>query len=126
MIAVCGVIFGAAANAFAQEVPLVGGYNVAATTDQAVIAAANFAVKTQAKKQKAAIKLVAVNRAAKQVVAGMNYQICLNVQTRDRKSKRSVPQIIQAVVYQNLKGKYQLTEWAIAACADAAPPAPTN
>lgn len=132
VVAFCAVFFGSAANAFAQTnptgmpEPMVGGYNKAGLTDAQVVAAANFAVKTQAKKQKAKIKLVAVNNAAKQVVAGMNYQVCLSVETTDRQTKTVTPQIVQAVVYQTLKNKYQLTSWTVAACTDAAPIAPVN
>lgn len=127
IIAVCGIIFGCAANAFAQmDVPPVGGYGKADPTDKQIITAANFAVKAQAKKQKVNIKLVAVNHAARQVVAGTNYQVCLSVEMTDRKTKTAVPQIVQAIVYQNLRQKYRLTSWTIAACADAAPVVPTN
>jgi len=131
LIAVGGIIFGCAANAFAQTAePIVGGYNKIETSDKEVVAATDFAVKKQSKTQKTAIKLVAVNNAAKQVVAGMNYQVCLSVETIDRKTKTNAPQTVQAVVYRDLKGKYKLTSWAIAACTDAAPVvpviAPTN
>ena len=127
IIAVCGVIFGGAANAFAQTgEPVVGGYGKVAATDQEVVAAANFAVRAQAKKQRAKIKLTAVNAAARQVVAGVNYQICLSVQTTDRRTKKATPQTVQAIVYKNLKQKYSLTNWTIAACADAAPMPPVN
>ncbi len=132
-IAVFGVIFGCAANTFAQpEIPIVGGYKKVEATDREVIAAANFAVKAQAKKQKAKIRLVAVNNAARQVVAGTNYQICLNVETTDRKNKTVVPQSVQAIVYKNIKNKHRLTSWTIADCqavaanAGAAPIAPTD
>jgi Cystatin domain len=133
LIAVFGVIFGCAANTFAQtEVPIVGGYKEADTSDKEVVAAANFAVKAQAKKQKAKVNLVAIHTAAKQVVAGMNYQMCLSVETTDRKKKTAAPQTVQVVVYRNIKNKYSLTSWTIAACwavaanADASPIVPTN
>ncbi len=125
LIAVCGIIFGCAANSFAQaDVPMVGGYAKVDAADRAVIAAANFAVKAQAKKQKSVVKFIAVNNAARQVVAGMNYQICLSVETTDRKTKTAVPQIVQAFVYQNLKSKLELISWTVAACADVAPIVP--
>jgi len=112
------VLIGAfAVNNFAQI--KTGGYKKIAKTDAAVVAAANFAVKAQAKKQKSKIKLVTVNNAARQVVAGMNYQMCLSVETTDRKKKTAAPQFVQVVVYQNIKNKYSLTSWTIAACADA-------
>ena len=128
LIAVVGVIFGCAAKTFAQtDAPvIVGGFSEVDTADKSVVAAANFAVKAQAKKQKMKIKLVAVSYATRQVVAGMNYQVCLNVETTDRKAKTAVPQSVQALVYQNFKGKYKLTSWAIAACTDAAPNVPSN
>ena len=127
ILAVFGVILGGAANTFAQiPEPIVGGYGKVDTTDKEVVAATNFAVKKQGKTQQAMIKLVAVNNAARQVVAGINYQICLSVETTDRKTKVAVPQTIQAIVFKNLKGKYKLTSWAVAACADVAPIAPTN
>lgn len=128
MIAVCGIIFGCATNVFAQvEPPMVGGYRTIEPTNKDVVAATDFAVKKQSKTQKAAIKLVAVNSAMQQVVAGMNYQMCLSVETTDRKTKKAMPQTVQIVVFRNLKGKYELTSWAIAACTDAAPvAAPTN
>jgi hypothetical protein len=120
--AVFGVIFGCAANTFAQpEIPIVGGYGKIDAADKEVVAAANFAVKAQAKKQKAMIKLVAVNNAARQVVAGMNYQVCLSIETTNRKTKVAAPQTVQAIIFKNLKGKYKLTRWAVADCADAEP-----
>ena len=126
-IAVCGIIFGCAANGFAQvDVPMVGGYAKVNVADRTVVAAANFAVKAQAKKQKSVVKLIAVNNAASQVVAGMNYQICLSVETTDRKTKTAVSQIVQAIVYQNLQNKLKLMSWTVAACADVAPIVPIN
>ena len=123
LIAVGGVLLGGATNVAAQTVPTVGGYSSTEAKAPEVAAAAAFAVKTQAKKAKEKIKLVAVNSAARQVVAGMNYQMCLNVETTDRRAKTAVSQIVQAVVYKNLKGKYSLTSWTIAACGETAPTA---
>ena len=127
-IAVFGIIFGCASNTFAQTAPpiKVGAYDEIEPTNADVIAAANFAVKMQAKKQRANIKLVAVNYATRQVVAGMNYQVCMNVETTDRKTKIAAPQNVQAIVYRNLGGKYKLTSWTVAACTDAAPNTPVN
>lgn len=128
MIAVVGIIFGSAAKVFAQTTePMVGGYKTIEVTAKEVVAAADFAVKKQAKMQKADIKIVAVNHAAQQVVAGMNYQVCLSIETTDRRTKTRTPQTVQTVIFRDLKGKYKLTSWAIAACTDAAPvAAPTN
>ena len=116
------VIFTAAKTTAAQQTedlkPLVvGGFSTAEVTDTAVISAANFAIKAQAKKQGAKIKLVAVSRAEKQTVAETNYRLCLQVETLDNGKKTAVPQTVQTIVFRSLKQKYQLTSWAVAACA---------
>ena len=72
------VIFIAAAICQAQRPPSVGGYKETSKTDEMVVAAANFAVETQ-RERDASLKLVAVKRAARQIVAGSNYEMCLAV-----------------------------------------------
>ena len=126
IFAAFGVIFSAAKTTAAQQTenlktPVVGGYSTAAVTDAEVVAAANFAIKAQAKKQRAKIKLVAVSRAEKQIVAGTNYRLCLQVETLENGKKTAVPQTVQTIVFRSLKQKYQLTSWAIAACTDEIP-----
>jgi hypothetical protein len=119
------VIFGASKTTAAQtedlKTPVVGGYSTAEVTDAEVVSAANFAVKAQAKKQKPKIKLIAVSRAEKQIVAGTNYRLCLQVETLENGKKPAVPQTVQTIVFRSLKQKYQLTSWAIAACAEEMP-----
>lgn len=126
IFAAFGVIFGAAKTTAAQQTenlktPVVGNYSTAEVTDAEVISAANFAVKAQAKKQRAKIKLVAVSRAEKQIVAGTNYRLCLQVETTENGKKTVVPQTVQTIVFRSLKQKYELTSWAVAACADEMP-----
>ena len=114
-----GIVFCCTANNFAQiNEPIAGGYQTIEVTAPQIISAADFAVKAQAKKQKAKIKLVSVRKAEQQVVAGMNYNLCLQVETREKKKKTAVPQTIQATVFLNLNQKYELSAWAIAACTD--------
>lgn len=111
------------ATSFGQDKePIIGGYGDAEVTAPQIVSAANFAVKAQAKKQRAKIKLTAIKRAEQQVVAGMNFNMCLQVETREKGKKTYVPQIVQAVVFLNLKQKYELTSWTIAACAEEKPP----
>lgn len=125
IFAAFSVIFGAAKTTAAQtedlKKPIAGGYSTAEVMDAQVIAAANFAVKAQSKKQRAKTKLVAISRAEKQIVAGTNYRLCLQVETLETDKKTAVPQTVQAIVFRSLKQKYQLTSWAIAACADEIP-----
>lgn len=87
-----------------------GGYSDVAVTNPEVIAAANFAVDEQAKKESAvgesgSFKLNKIISAKQQVVAGMNYDLQLKVKVRGDKK------IAQAIVYKSLSGTYQLTSW---------------
>lgn len=126
IFAALAFIFAFAADARAQtDEPVVGGYSTVAASDAQIISAANFAVKAQAKKDKIKIRLVAVNKAAQQVVAGTNYKLCLSVEVIEKK-KPAVPQIVEAIVFKNLRQKLALTSWAIAACTDAAPIEPVK
>ena len=113
MLFACAIIFGCAAKSFAQQpvVPVVGGYASASITDKEVAAAANYAVKAEAKKMHAKIRLVSITSAEQQVVAGINYRVCLNVETTSRGKKDAMPEMVQATVYKNLKQKYSLTGW---------------
>lgn len=123
LFAALGIIFSCAVSGFGQtDEPLTGGYQKVEVSAVQVVSAAKFAVKAQAKKQKAKIKLIAVSKAEQQVVAGMNYNLCLQVAVREKGKKIAVPQTIQTVVFLNLKQKYELTSWAIAACTDETPP----
>lgn len=125
IFAALNLIFGCAAT-FAQEPkePITGGYNSADVTDAQIVSAAKYAVKAQAKKQRAKIKLTAIKKAERQVVAGLNYRLCMQVEVIEKGKKTAVPQTIQTIIYQNLKQKYELTSWAIAACTDETPPLP--
>ena len=120
LLAALGVIFGSAVSVFAQtddmKMPMAGSYAKADTTDAEVVAAAKFAVKAEAKKQRAKISLVSVNRAEEQVVAGRNYRLCLKVETTEKGKKTKTSKIIEAVVFQNLKQKLSLTSWTETDC----------
>ena len=71
-------IFFTFAVSISQAQMMVGNYREASKTDETVVSAANFAVKKQSEKpQNASLKLVAIEKAEKQVVAGMNYRMCL-------------------------------------------------
>ena len=111
------IIFACVGAASAQiDEPMAGGFSKASTTDKEVMAAARYAVKTQAKKQSATIRLVSINRAETQVVAGRNYRLCLKVQITAKGKKTKTSKIIQTVVFQNLKQKLSLTSWETGEC----------
>lgn len=97
----------------ADRGPLAGGYATASATNEEVVAAANFAVKTQAESLKksaptSALSLVSIEHAEQQVVAGMNFKMTLNVK-HDGKSRQA-----GAVVWWqawNREAPFKLTSW---------------
>lgn len=105
MLAIC-CIFSAISVSAQDDEPIVGGYSSADTDDARVVAAAKFAVGSRAKTTKRKnLKLDSIEKAEMQVVAGLNYRLCMNVGDGGK------AQTVNAVVYQNLKQKYSLTSW---------------
>lgn len=104
MLAICCVF--SAIGVSAQDIErIVGGYGSAATDEARVVAAAKFAVGSRAKTTKLKIKLGSVEKAEMQVVAGINYRLCLNISDGKKKQK------VNAVVYQDLEQTYSLLSW---------------
>ena len=99
---------GFAAKTATAQMP--GGYNSVNKNDPQVKAAARYAVTTQSKRAGHSITLISISKAEQQVVAGMNYKVCLKVS--DRKRTRWAT----AVVYRDLKGGRSLTSWDWGAC----------
>jgi Aspartic acid proteinase inhibitor len=104
------IILGSVSASFAQSDQIVGGYGDANVKDKNVIAAAKFAVKKGAVKEKATITLVSIKQAQQQVVAGLNYEVCLEINVK-KSGKKAVKKYAKAVVYRNLKNVYSLTSW---------------
>ena len=105
--------FTANAGAFhapAQEPPIVGGFSGASKTDPEVLAAAAFAVKQERRKLGRRLSLISIEHAEVQVVAGLNYRVCMKVRI-----KGSIEEAT-AVVYKNLKQKYSLSTWVAGRC----------
>jgi ABC-type glycerol-3-phosphate transport system substrate-binding protein len=117
ILAALGIIFGCAGSSYAQtDGPITGGYGTADAKDKDVIAAAKYAVKKEAKKEGAKIKFVSINKAETQVVAGLNYRLCIKVEIKEKGKKTYVTKLIQTVVYKNLDQKLSLTSWKEDAC----------
>lgn len=110
------VIFACAGACFAQKDVIAGGYSPISKDDAGVKAAAKYAVKTQGKKMRATIKLVAVKQAETQVVAGQNYRLCMEVTIKPKGAKTAVTKNVVAIVYKNLKQNLSLTNWEEAVC----------
>ena len=104
---------GGAVKSFAQEIPTTGSYKEANVTNKDVIAAAEFAAKTQGIKQKRAIKVVSINTAKTQIVAGTNYRFCMKISVKKKSAKTGVNEFVNVVVYRNLQNKYALTSWTV-------------
>ncbi len=84
----------------------VGGFAKVSKTDKAVLAASEFAVSAIATKIGAAVKLVDIKSAEKQIVAGTNYKISLVLEIEDK------TELHEVVVYEKFGipgGVFQLS-----------------
>jgi hypothetical protein len=97
-------------SVFAQQGPIAGGYADASNSDPEVGAAARFAVHAERQKLHARITLLSIKQAEVQVVAGLNYRLCLRVKIKGKTRN------VNVVVYKNLKQKYSLTSWSADGC----------
>jgi hypothetical protein len=87
---------------------ITGAYGDADVTDTEVVAAAKFAIATK-KKKDPMLKLVSIEKAQQQVVAGMNYALCLKVHGKGDKAGKN--HLVHTVVYHDLKNKMSLTSF---------------
>ena len=78
-----------------------GGFSGAPAADPQVQAAAKFAVS----RQDAMLKLISVEQAQRQIVAGLNFRLTLKVE--DHGTNR----LADAVVWRKLDGQHELTSW---------------
>ncbi len=102
LAAAVGVVFAASPT----EAQKPGGYRDADVKNKDVIAAAEFAVKEQAGKDKGKLELVEITKAGTQVVAGTNYKLTLKVGVEGGTREAL------AVVWRKLDKTQQLTSWA--------------
>lgn len=84
-----------------------GAYTKGNTKDAAVAQAAQFALKQQSSQSGQPHTLQQIVQAQTQVVAGLNYRLCMKV------SQGQPPKTltVMATVYQNLSQEWQLTQW---------------
>jgi Aspartic acid proteinase inhibitor len=114
-----GVAFGCSIISLGQGRPIVGGYKEVATDDPEVQAAAEFAVSEQKKKQgDDPLSLVSIEHAERQVVAGMNYRLCLKVKAADEDDAGVEAQDVKVVVFKSLKQEYSLKSWTEENCSE--------
>ena len=86
--------------------PIVGGYQKAPVDDPDIMAAADFAISAAPKK----VRLDKIVTARQQIVAGVNYSLCLSVKP-DRIGLSPVASFVAAKVFRDLNKSYQLTSW---------------
>lgn len=106
-------IYAAASSVSAQTDVIVGGYGENAVSDKDVVKAAGFAVKKEAGKTGKHITLVRIEKAETQVVAGINYRVCMTVRIG---RKGAAEKSVTAVVYKNLKNRMSLSRWEEGGC----------
>jgi hypothetical protein len=97
---------------------VLGGYKKIAKDSPEVAEAAEFAVKAQGEKQEMAYKLVSIEHAESQVVAGVNYRLCLKVGYHKADDDVDTTEFVRVVVYRNLQKEYSLTSWATENCGE--------
>jgi len=107
MLLVIGIIFGCAA-ATAQRL---GGYREIDKADEGAAAAAEFAVKAESEKKEMTYKLVSIEHAESQTVAGINYRLCLKVGYHKQDDDVDATEFVRVVVYRSLQNQYSLTSW---------------
>jgi uncharacterized lipoprotein NlpE involved in copper resistance len=93
-----------------QAARSVGSYVPISAGGAEAVEAAEFAVREQQRRGRQPIQLQRVRRAERQVVAGLNFRLCLDV-LADRKEAS-----VLAVVYRNVRQQFSLTEWTPSAC----------
>lgn len=119
ILLVFGIIFGGVLTSIGQQrPPMVGGYKKVAADAPEVAAAAAFAVGEQGRKQESTIKLISVERAERQVVAGSNFRMCMKVEIEDKERNVIIIQEVKAVVFRNLKNIQALRSWEEADCSE--------
>lgn len=104
------VASGSVSGLLAQQPPVAGGYQEASKTDREIMSAAKFAIRKERRNEGVPLSLITIERAETQVVAGINYKLCLRVKVN------GVTQDATAIVYKDLEQNYALSGWETTAC----------
>jgi uncharacterized lipoprotein NlpE involved in copper resistance len=89
-----------------------GGYTAIDPADPEVRAAAEFAVSEHSSRTGTTVALRRVSRAERQVVAGLNYWLCLTVTVASQDID------VLVVVYRDVQQRLSLTQWSSGSCAN--------
>jgi hypothetical protein len=104
--------------AFAASAQRVGGYKEIDKSDDGAVAAADAAVKAQSEQKEMTYKLVSIEHAETQVVAGINYRLCLKVGYHKQDDDVDTTEFVRVVVFRSLQNQYSLTSWTEENCGD--------
>jgi len=88
-----------------------GGYREIDKSDEGAAAAAEFAVKAESESKEMTYKLVSIEHAESQVVAGINYRLCLKVGYHKQDDDVDTTEFVRVVVNRNLQNQHSLTSW---------------
>jgi len=100
-----------ALGTIAASAQRLGGYREIDKSDEGAAAAAEFAVKAQSENKEMTYKLVSVEHAESQVVAGINYRLCLKVGYHKQDDDVDTTEFVRVVVNRNLQNQHSLTSW---------------
>jgi Cystatin domain len=93
-----------------------GGYREIDKSDEGATAAADFAVKAESEKKEITYKLVSIEHAESQTVAGINYRLCLKVGYHKQDDDVDTTDFVRVVVFRSLQNTYSLTSWTEEKC----------
>jgi hypothetical protein len=88
-----------------------GGYREIDKADEGAATAAEFAVKAESEKKEITYKLVSIEHAETQTVAGINYRLCLKVGYHKADDEAETTESVRVVVFRSLQNQYSLTSW---------------
>jgi len=94
----------------ARMTPPLGAYTLIDPAAAEVRAAAEYALSERAAQTGTALALRRVSRAERQVVAGLNFRLCLEVTISEK------PEEVQVIVYRNLQQRFSLAQWSSTEC----------
>jgi Aspartic acid proteinase inhibitor len=118
LLVALSLAFSFAIVGLAQNRPSLGGYKSAPTDDAEVVEAAEHALSERGEKEGVSLKLVSVERAERQVVAGTNFRLCLKVAIDGEEDDSGETQDVKVVVFRSLQKEYSLKSWEVAECSE--------
>ena len=98
-------------SCLAASAQRLGGYREIDKADEGAAAAAEFAVKAESEKKEMTYKLVSIEHAESQAVAGTNYRLCLKIGYHKQDDDVDTTEFVRVVVNRSLQNEYSLTSW---------------